>query len=145
MHPNRVSQFLDISLNNLQLDYIDLYLIHWPMGLTFVSEDELMPRNKNGELFLDMNTNLEEIWLAMEDLVEKGKVRSIGLSNCNIQQISRILNVCKIPPTNLQVEIHIYFQQIELREFCKKHDISVSAFAPLASPGRKKYINAHKL
>lgn len=103
MSRSRVSQFVNLSLKNLQLDYIDLYLIHWPVGLTYVSEHELMPRDENGQLQLDMTTNLVEIWKAMEDQVDQGRVKAIGLSNCTQQQIQRILNICRIKPASLQV------------------------------------------
>ncbi|XP_021966042.1 aldose reductase-related protein 2-like [Folsomia candida] len=145
MSRSRVSQFVNLSLKNLQLDYIDLYLIHWPVGLTYVSEHELMPRDENGQLQLDMTTNLVEIWKAMEDQVDQGRVKAIGLSNCTQQQIQRILNICRIKPASLQIEVHLYFQQNELRMFCKKNDISVTAYSPLGSQGRSNYINAHKL
>jgi len=109
MHPNKVEFFLDISLKNLQTEYIDLFLIHWPVGVCFVDENELMPRDKDGELLLDLKTDLEEIWKSMEHLVKSGKARAIGLSNFNESQIKRILQSCEIPPSVLQVQGTIGF------------------------------------
>jgi diketogulonate reductase-like aldo/keto reductase len=67
----------------------------------------------------------------MEKQVDLGKARSIGLSNFNVSQIQRILKSAKIPPAVLQVELHTYFQQKELREFCRQHGIAVQAYSPL--------------
>lgn len=70
----------------------------------------------------------------MEAQVDAGRTKSIGLSNFNIKQIEKILKNSRIPPTNLQVELHVYYQRNELREFCKKNNITICAYAPLGSP-----------
>ena len=75
----------------------------------------------------------------MEAQVDAGRVKSIGLSNFNSQQIERIVKSARIKPANLQVELHAYFQQKKLREVCFKHGISVCAFASLGSKGRVEY------
>ena len=72
----------------------------------------------------------------MEQMVDEGKTLTIGVSNFNEKQIERILNVCKIKPANLQVEIHAYFSNRKLVDFCKARGISVCAYAPLGSPSR---------
>ncbi|ODM98403.1 Alcohol dehydrogenase [NADP(+)] [Orchesella cincta] len=145
MHKDFVAQFLEASLKRLQMDYVDLYLIHWPIGLQFVSEDNFVPRNKTGSLLFDLSTNINEIWEAMESMVDCGKAKAIGLSNFNQEQIKRIVKSCRIPPANLQVEVHAYFQQKSLREFCTRNDIQICAYAPLASPFRQNYPNAADL
>lgn len=71
----------------------------------------------------------------MEKLVDQGLAKAIGLSNFNTKQIQRILDNARIPPANLQVELHVYHQQKELVEFCRKNNIVVTAYAPLGSPG----------
>ena len=75
----------------------------------------------------------------MEDQVDAGRVESIGLSNFNSQQIEKIVKNARIKPANLQVEVHAYFQQKPLREFCEKNGISVCSFATLGSAGRVDY------
>lgn len=75
----------------------------------------------------------------MEKQVEAGLAKWIGLSNFNKNQIQRILDNAKIPPANLQIELHIYLQQKELVEFCKSNQIVVSAYAPLGSRGVVKF------
>ncbi|CAL8098943.1 unnamed protein product [Orchesella dallaii] len=145
MNKDLVVQFLEASLKRLQIDYVDLYLIHWPIGLQFVNEDEFVPRDKNGNLLFDFSTNISAIWEVMESMVDCGKAKAIGLSNFNQEQIERILKSCRIPPANLQVEVHAYFQQKSLREFCARNDIQICAYAPLASPFRQNYPNAADL
>nr|XP_014276893.1 1,5-anhydro-D-fructose reductase [Halyomorpha halys] len=127
-----VETFLKESLEYLQLDYVDLYLIHSPVG--FVNDGTILPRDESGTLLLDLDTDIIELWKGMEAQVDAGRAKNIGLSNFNINQIQRILDNCRIPPANLQVELHIYFQQNELVSFCKKNGITVCAYAPLGSP-----------
>lgn len=74
-----------------------------------------------------------ETWKAMEELVEEGYVKAIGLSNFNIQKIQQILDHCKIKPAQLQVELHPGLQQPELVDFCHKNDIHVTAYSPLGN------------
>ena len=73
---------------------------------------------------------------AMEDQVDAGLTRSIGISNFNEDQIDRIVQGCRIKPANLQVELHAEFQQKPLRDYCEKNGITICAYAPLGSPGR---------
>jgi diketogulonate reductase-like aldo/keto reductase len=75
---------------------------------------------------------------AMEAQVDAGHTKAIGLSNFNITQIERILQAARIPPANLQVELHVFCQQQELVDFCKEHNIVVCAYSPLGSRGTAK-------
>ena len=124
------------SLRALQLDFVDLYLVHSPVSFKYVSDDEFMPKDENGDMLLETKATLETIWSKMEDQVWRGRAKSIGLSNFNRRQIERIMKVAKIPPVNLQVEAHLYFQQKELRQVCENHNITIVAYGPLGSPGR---------
>lgn len=126
-----VEATLKSSLASLQLDYVDLYLIHSPMGLQ-------KPENENTSILslgLDMETNLLEVWKGMEAQVEAGRTKYIGISKFNESQIQRILDNCKIRPASLQNELHIYLQEKELVSFCHKNDITVTAFSAFGSPG----------
>ena len=76
----------------------------------------------------------------MEKLYKEGILKSIGLSNFNKEQISRIIDNSEITPHNLQVECHLFFPQNELFEFCQKNGITVTAYAPLGSPGKRSFV-----
>ena len=102
MRPQHVSHFLQLSLKSLKLDYVDLYLIHCPLGFTYNNDTDLTPV-QNGKLAVDMTTSLEAVWKSMENQVDKGLTRSIGISNFTIPQMQRILKIAKVHPANLQV------------------------------------------
>ncbi|XP_013117744.1 aldo-keto reductase family 1 member B1 [Stomoxys calcitrans] len=130
-HPSMVRQALYTTLDNLNLDYLDNYLIHWPMA--YRDGEDLYPKDAYGFLAFSQIDYIDT-WKSMETLVEEGLIHSIGLSNFNIAQIKRILNVADIPPANLQIECHPYLNQKELMQFCKEHNIAVTAYSPLGSP-----------
>ncbi|XP_065563061.1 1,5-anhydro-D-fructose reductase-like [Artemia franciscana] len=134
-----VDIFLKESLKRLKLSYVDLYLIHAPTGLKRDMKDinNVFPEQENGEMDWDMDTNLPTLWQAMEQQVDLGLAKNIGLSNFNESQIRKIMNDCRIQPANNQVEIHAYFLQTELRDVCKEFGITVCAYSPLGSPGRQ--------
>ncbi|KAK9511680.1 hypothetical protein O3M35_000297 [Rhynocoris fuscipes] len=131
--PEHVEHFLKKSLDNLQLTYVDLYLIHLPVGLKLIADDIPFPKSESGKLLLDMETDHLALWKAMEKQVDEGRTRAIGLSNFNQKQIKRIADNCRIKPANIQVELHIYLQQKQLVNFCKENGITVCAYAPLGS------------
>jgi len=138
MDESRVEHFLQKSLKSLQLDYVDLYLLHVPIGFQYIDDAATWPKTAEGEIMLDMGTDHLKIWAAMEKQVEAGRAKAIGLSNFKSSQIERIVKNCKILPANLQSEAHVYFQNKEVRETCKKHGITFCAYAPFGSPGRKE-------
>lgn len=101
-HPDRVEYFLKKSLENLKTSFVDLYLIHFPVGFQYENEDNYFPK-KDGIIQLDFShTDLVSLWKAMEQQVIAGRTKAIGISNFNVKQISQILK-CRIPPANLQV------------------------------------------
>uniref|UniRef100_A0AAQ5ZLY7 NADP-dependent oxidoreductase domain-containing protein n=1 Tax=Amphiprion ocellaris TaxID=80972 RepID=A0AAQ5ZLY7_AMPOC len=97
--------------------------------------DAPFPRKEDGTLLYD-DTDYKLTWAAMEKLVEKGLVRSIGLSNFNSRQIDDILSVASIKPTVLQVESHPYLAQVELLAHCRDRGLVLTAYSPLGSPDR---------
>ncbi|KAK4882822.1 hypothetical protein RN001_006141 [Aquatica leii] len=131
--PELVEGALKLSLTNLGLDYLDLYLIHWPVG--FKEGSELFPTDDNGKVQFS-DADYVETWKAMEKLVQSGLVKSIGLSNFNKRQIERILEIATIHPAMNQVECHPYLNQKRLFEFCKSKNIALTAYSPLGSPDR---------
>lgn len=129
-----VPRFLSRSLEKLKLDYVDLYLIHHPFGLKCLSEDNTLAKDENDVIHYDNNTDIESIWKAMEKEFEAGRAKAIGISNFNKSQIERILQVAKIRPAVLQIEIHCYFPQKKLVEYCNEKNIVVTAYSPLGAP-----------
>lgn len=121
------------SLTNLGLDYLDLYLIHWPMG--YLEFAALFPKDDDGK-FIITDVDYLETWRAFETCVKVGQVKSIGVSNFNSQQLQRVLDNCTIKPVCNQVECHPYLNQAKLLQFCKERDVLVTAYSPLGSPDR---------
>ena len=108
----KAKQSIDKSLKKLNTDYIDLVLIHWP-GVT------------NPQQRID-------VWKALEEAVEQGKVKSIGLSNFLKKHIEQILNNCKIKPVINQIECHPLYYDKDTIEYCKSQNIIIEAYCPLA-------------
>jgi len=131
--PSLVEPALKRTLSNLGLEYLDLYLIHWPHG--FKAGNELFPVDKDGKpLFSDVD--YVDTWKALEECVKKGLTKSIGISNFNSQQVDRILKVATIKPVTNQVECHPYLTQKKLAKFCKDRGVVLTAYSPLGSPDR---------
>jgi aldehyde reductase len=108
MQPDRVEYFLKLSLKALQVEYVDLYIPHFPVGFLYVNDNDTVPKSEEGNVLIDMSTDIVGIWKAMEAQVDAGRTKSIGLSNYNAEQIERILKEARIQPANLQV--HISFE-----------------------------------
>ncbi|PAV73202.1 hypothetical protein WR25_14295 isoform D [Diploscapter pachys] len=134
----RAKEAIYENLRQLGLDYIDLMLIHWPMA--FKEGDDIFPLDSNGKV-IEGEGHFFEAWKALEDSIEEGHVRSIGVSNFNHKQIERLLEKAKIRPAVNQVEMHPYYQQKKLRDYCKEKGIIVTAFSPLGSPGDTNFRN----
>lgn len=130
------------SLSNLDLDYIDLYLMHTPIGYEFRNSEELLPKDSLGGLAFS-DVDYLDTWKEMEKLVDLGLVKSIGVSNFNSEQITRVLENCRIKPVTNQVECSPCLNQKKLIEFCKARDITITAYSPLTRPHR--YENDHSL
>ncbi|CAB0031650.1 unnamed protein product [Trichogramma brassicae] len=128
--PAGVEKYLRLTLRDLGLRYIDMYLIHTPKGIKGGDSYTIKAGDK-GEIF--QNVDLNELWRAMEEQVKKGRTRSIGLSNFNKEEISKIYDSAEIKPSNLQVESNAYLHQFELRKFCKEHDIVMTGYFSLGS------------
>lgn len=127
--PERVKPAFEASLGRLGLDYLDLYLIHTPFA--FQAGEEQDPRDQNGNVIYDRELTLLDTWRAMEQLVDQGKCRAIGLSDISLEQLLPLYEAARIKPAVVQVESHPYLPETRLLEFCKAHDIVFLAFAPL--------------
>src|ERR1700693_3225284 len=127
--PERVKPAFEASLKRLQLDYVDLYLIHTPFA--FQPGDEQDPRDANGNVIYDNGVTLLDTWRALEGLVDEGKCKAVGLSNVSLAQAKEIFEAARIKPAVVHVESHPYLPEWDLLNYCKKNGIVLQAFAAL--------------
>jgi alcohol dehydrogenase (NADP+) len=117
--PGRVEQGLEETLSDLELDYLDLYLMHWPVG-------QCPPDNKHTYDYL-------ETWHAMQVLLASGRVRNIGISNFSPAQLEDLLKNSDVKPKVHQMELHPYLMQENWVKEHRKHGIAVTAYSPLGN------------
>ena len=110
---------LKTSLEKLKLDYVDLYLDHWPCGKDYSGKNKFE------------HVSVKNMWPKFEELVDSGMTKSIGVSNYNVQNISIVLSFCKIKPAVNEVEFNPYLYQKDLKEFCDKEGIKIFAYYPM--------------
>ena len=137
--PERVKPAFEASLNRLQVDYIDLYLIHTPFA--FQPGDEQDPRDENGKVIYDDGVTLLDTWRALESLVDEGRCRAIGLSDVNVEKTREIVEAARIKPAVVHVESHPYLPEWELLEFCKQNGIVLQAFAALGHSSEPRLLD----
>lgn len=129
----RVEECLDQTLANLGTDYLDLYLIHWPVPLNPTGNHPIIPTLPDGKRDVHHEWSLEQTWKQMEGLVKKGKVKSIGVSNCSQSKLEEILPTAEIIPAVNQLELHVYNPQHKLIAYLKSKGIVPQAYSPLGS------------
>jgi diketogulonate reductase-like aldo/keto reductase len=127
--PERVKPAFEASLARLQLDYVDLYLIHTPFA--FQPGDVQDPRDANGNVIYDTGVTLLDTWGALEQLVDDGKCKAIGLSDLSLEKVKEIVEAAAIKPAVVHVESHPYLPQWDLLDYCRENGIVLQAFAPL--------------
>lgn len=115
---NNVEAACDLTLQNLKCDYLDMYLMHWPASKAVHND------------WVEINNN---VWYQMEQLVAKGKVKYIGVSNFKVNQLQNLFDSCNIKPLVNQIEYHPGFTQNDIVDFCKGNGIVVQAWSPLRS------------
>jgi len=126
--PDDIEPTLDETLNNLQTSYLDLYLIHWPLA-----------QDRNGKLIQDLTENPLPTWKKLEEMVDKGKIRNIGVSNFNIRRLTNLTSSdIKYRPAVNQVELNWFNPQPRLIAWAKENDILLEAYSPLGSEGQVK-------
>ncbi|XP_021512382.1 3-alpha-hydroxysteroid dehydrogenase isoform X2 [Meriones unguiculatus] len=138
--PELVRTCLEMTLKKTQLDYVDLYIIHFPMSLQ--PGDEFFPQDEHGKVLAD-TVDLCDTWEAMEKCKDAGLAKSIGVSNFNRRQLEMILNKpgLKYKPVCNQVECHLYLNQSKMLDYCKSKDITLVAYCTLGSSRDKKWVD----
>ncbi|KAK6201284.1 xylose reductase [Scheffersomyces amazonensis] len=130
--PKNVETALNRTLSDLKLDYVDLFLIHFPIAFKFVPLNEKYPPGfycGDGDKFHYEDVPLLETWKALEKLVKAGKIKSIGISNFTGALIYDLLRGAEIPPAVLQIEHHPYLQQPRLVEWVQSKGIAITAYS----------------
>ncbi len=122
------------SLKDLQVDYLDLYLVHWPFPNFHAPGCDVDSRSPDAKPYI--HENFMKTWRQMEELVELGLVRNIGTSNTTIAKMKLILRDAKIKPAVNEMELHPHFQQKEFFDFLKANDVQPIGFTPIGSPTR---------
>jgi D-xylose reductase len=137
--PEHVRPALERSLSDLGLDYLDLYLVHFPIALKYVAPERRYPPGwlhdprANAPRMEPAAVPLQETWQAMEALVEQGLVRNIGICNYSSGLLRDLLNYATIRPAVLQVESHPLLTQEKLLRFCRQESIAFTAFSPIGA------------
>ncbi|CAM0955219.1 unnamed protein product [Alopecurus aequalis] len=124
--PEDVPEAVGTTLKDLQLDFLDLFLIHGPIRTrkgTIPSPENFLP------------PDIPATWGAMEKLYDSGKARAIGVSNFSCKKLEDLLAIARVPPAVNQVECHLIWQQDKLRNLCQSKGVHLSAFSPIGSPG----------
>ena len=127
--PQHVRPALEQTLRDLQLDHLDLYLIHWPV----VHRHGVLSASTAADQIPLEQLPLAQTWAAMEALVDAGLVRQIGIANCSATKLAGLLPHCRIQPAMNQVERHPWLQQHALLAYCRQQGIAMTAYAPLGS------------
>mmetsp|Transcript_50334 Transcript_50334/g.81605 ORF Transcript_50334/g.81605 Transcript_50334/m.81605 type:complete len:364 (+) Transcript_50334:47-1138(+) len=128
------------DLSDLGLEYLDLYLIHFPISLKFVPFETRYPPEwvhdpsaPEPKMEMDEGVSINDTWAGMEELVEAGLVRNIGVCNFNVQLLQHLRSIARIPPQVNQVELHPFLVQEQLLRYCAHVGIAVTGFSPLGS------------
>ena len=138
--PKYVRPAVERTLRDLQVDYLDSYLIHFPISLAYVAPETRYPPgwffepDAPNPSMQSIKVPVAETWGAMEELVDAGLVRTIGVCNFGISLLRDLQAGARIQPSSLQVEMHPRLTQEKLLRFCNQENIAVTAFSPLGAP-----------
>jgi len=130
----RVVESCEQSLRDLKLDYLDLFLVHWPFPNWHPPHCDVSSRSPDAKPYI--HADYMKTWAAMESLVDRGLVKHIGTSNMTIPKLQLLLKDCRIKPVANEMELHPHFQQPDLFEFVKSQGMIPIGYSPVGSPAR---------
>ncbi|KAF2094493.1 hypothetical protein NA57DRAFT_68570 [Rhizodiscina lignyota] len=129
-HPDDVEPALDASLKDLGTDYVDLYLMHWPVA--WARGEQLRPKDENGKLILG-DTDYIDTYKAMEKLYKSGKAKAIGVSNFSRAEMVRLMQNTRVVPAAHQLELHPWLSQPAFDNFHRNRNIHVTQYSPFGN------------
>ncbi|KAK4506890.1 hypothetical protein PRZ48_000623 [Zasmidium cellare] len=132
---SKVEEGIDESLKRLGLDYVDLYLIHWPVHMNPNGNHPLFPKHEDGSRDIDHKWNHVDTWKNLEKLLKTGKTKAIGVSNYSVKYLKELLAEATVVPAANQIENHPLLPQQDISDFCKEKGILIEAYSPLGSTG----------
>ncbi|SGY44553.1 BQ5605_C001g00172 [Microbotryum silenes-dioicae] len=133
-HQRDAAAAIEKSLKLLGVDYVDLYLIHWPVPMSPNGNDPKFPKKEDGSRDLDLEKwSVAKTWEGMEKVYKSGKAKAIGISNFSEAFIEDLLKTAKVVPAANQIELHPYLPQHDLVKYCQGKNIAVEAYSPLGS------------
>lgn len=133
--PQHVRAACERTLTDLGLEQLDLFLIHFPIALEFVPFDKMYPPGwtADGDAMSPIKVPYSDTWRAMEELVDGGLTKKIGVCNLGTAMLREVVSYARIKPAVLQIEMHPYLCQNALLRFCQEEDIAVTAFSPFGA------------
>jgi diketogulonate reductase-like aldo/keto reductase len=132
--PDEVKWSFENSLEKFGLEYIDLFLVHWPIAAE--SDEKHMPKlNEKGQYVIkeELTRDHRPTWRAMEEIYESGRAKAIGVSNWRVEQLRDMLSWARVKPAVNQIEIHPFLPNDQLVDFCLTNNIMPAAYSPLGS------------
>ncbi|ROW05817.1 hypothetical protein VMCG_05138 [Cytospora schulzeri] len=129
-HPDDVEKALDASLKDLETDYVDLFLIHWPVA--FARGDEPFPKDSNDKPKVE-SIDYVDTYKALEKVYKNGKAKAIGISNFSKAELDRVLKECEVVPAVHQMELHPWLQQKGFSDFHREKGIHITHYSPLGN------------
>lgn len=132
---SRVEEALDQTLANLGVDYLDLYLVHWPVPMNPHGNHPNIPTLPNGLRDVVHSWDIKDTWRQFEEVLKKGKVKAIGVSNFSETKLNYILEIATVIPAVDQLELHVYNPQHKLVAYLHSKGIVPQAYSPLGSAG----------
>jgi len=138
MRKEHMEECLNLSLKQLGLEYVDLFLIHFPQASLYSGAESYQTVDESGKLLIDEEVHYTDVWNNLQKFQVDGRAKMLGVSNFNCYQIKKLLQKCENVPVVNQIEVHPYLSNVELVELCKSHGIAITSFCSIGTADRQK-------